>query len=217
MKTDSQLQRDVMAELEWEPSIHAAQIGVEAKDGVVTLAGEVSSYAEKWNAEAAAQRVFGVKALAVELTVKLSALGTRSDADIAESVKNILGWTYPSTTEAVKVAVEGGWLTLSGNVEWQYQREDAASRVRFLPGVRGISNDIAIKPAASSTLIKSDIEAALKRCAVSDARAITVKVEDGAVTLSGTVHNWAERDLATRSAWGSAGVSNVVDKLELVY
>ena len=217
MKTDSQLQRDVMAELEWEPSIHAAQIGVEAKDGVVTLAGEVSSYAEKWNAEAAAQRVFGVKALAVELTVKLSALGTRSDADIAESVKNILGWTYPSTTEAVKVAVEGGWLTLSGNVEWQYQREDAASRVRFLPGVRGISNDIAIKPAASSTLIKSDIEAALKRCAVSDARAITVKVEDGAVTLSGTVHNWAERDLATRSAWGSAGVRNVVDKLELVY
>ena len=217
MKTDSQLQRDVMAELEWEPSIHAAQIGVEAKDGVVTLAGEVSSYAEKWNAEAAAQRVFGVKALAVELTVKLSALGTRSDADIAESVKNILGWTYPSTTEAVKVAVEGGWLTLSGNVEWQYQREDAASRVRFLPGVRGISNDIAIKPAASSTLIKSDIEAALKRCAVSDARAITVKVEDGAVTLSGTVHNWAERDLATRSAWGSVGVRNVVDKLELVY
>ena len=217
MKTDSQLQQDVMAELKWEPAVHAEQIGVEVKNGVVTLDGEVSSYVEKWNAERAAQRVNGVKALAVEMKVKLSEFGKRTDADIAESAKNILGWTSSLPADAVKVLVEGGWLTLSGDVEWQYQRQDAADSVRYLSGVTGVSNQIAIKPSLSATVVKSDIEAALKRRAAADAKTIAVDVKGGAVTLTGTVHSWAERDLATRSAWGSSGVRNVVDKMNLVY
>ena len=217
MKTDSQLQQDVMAELKWEPAVHAEQIGVEVKNGVVTLAGEVSSYTEKWNAERAAQRVNGVKALAVELTVKLAEFSKRTDADIAESAKNILSWTSSLPADAVKVMVEGGWLTLSGDVEWQYQRQDAAHGVRFLAGVTGVSNQIAIKPSLSGTVVKSDIEAALKRRAAADAKTIAVDVKGGDVTLTGTVHSWSERDLATRSAWGSAGVRKVVDKMNLVF
>ena len=217
MKTDSQLQQDVMAELKWEPAVHAAQIGVEVKNGVVTLAGEVSSYVEKWNAERAAQRVNGVKALAVEMKVNLSEFGKRTDADIAESAKNILGWTSSLPADAIKVMVEGGWLTLSGDVEWQYQRQDAAHSVRYLSGVTGVSNQIAIKPSVSAKVVKSDIEAALKRRAAADAKTIAVEVKGADVTLSGTVHSWAERDLAKRSAWGSSGVRNVVDKMNLVY
>jgi len=216
MKTDSQLQQDVMAELKWEPAVHAAQIGVEVKNGVVTLAGEVSSYVEKWNAERAAQRVNGVKALAVEMKVNLSEFGKRTDADIAESAKNILGWTSSLPADAIKVMVEGGWLTLSGDVEWQYQRQDAAHSVRYLSGVTGVSNQIAIKPSVSATVVKSDIEAALKRRAAADAKTIAVEVKGADVTLSGTVHSWAERDLAKRSAWGTSGVRNVVDKMNLV-
>ena len=217
MKTDSQLQQDVMAELKWEPAVHAEQIGVEVKNGVVTLAGKVSSYSEKWNAERAAQRVSGVKALAVELKVKLSEFGSRTDADIAESAKNILGWTSSLPEDAIKVMVEGGWLTLSGDVEWQYQRQDAGDSVRYLSGVTGVSNQIAIKPSLSATVVKSDIEAALKRRAAADAKTIAVDVKGADVTLTGTVHSWAERDLATRSAWGSSGVRNVVDRMNLVY
>jgi osmotically-inducible protein OsmY len=190
---------------------------VEVKDGVVTLAGEVSSYAEKWNAERAAQRVNGVKALAVEMEVKLSAFGRRSDADIAESAKNILGWTSSLPDDTIKVLVEDGWLTLSGQVEWQYQRQDAASSLRYLPGVTGLSNQIAIMPSVSATVIKSDIEAALKRRATDDAKTIAVEVKGGDVTLTGSVHSWAERELATRSAWGTAGVRHVVDKMNLIY
>jgi osmotically-inducible protein OsmY len=217
MKTDSQLQQDVMAELKWEPAVHAAQIGVEVKDGVVTLAGEVSSYYEKLNAERAAQRVAGVKALAVEMKVKIGEFGKRTDANIAQSAKNILGWTSSLPADAVKVLVEGGWLTLSGDVEWQYQRQDAADSVRFLSGVTGVSNQIAIKPTLSASAVKSDIEAALKRRATDDASTISVAVKGGDVTLAGTVHSWGERDLATRSAWGSPGVRSVVDNMNLVY
>ena len=216
MKTDSQLQQDVIAELEWEPSVHAAQIGVQVRSGVVTLSGEVSSYAEKLDAEHAAQRVHGVLALAVEMTVKLSEFGRRTDADIAEAAKNILAWSSALPADAVHVLVEGGWLTLSGDVPWQYQRQSAANSVRWLAGVTGVSNQIGIKPALSATIVKADIEAAIKRRAAADAKTIQVQVAGGDVTLTGTVHSWAERDLARRSAWGSAGVRNVVDKMNLV-
>ena len=217
MKTDSQLQQDVMAELKWEPAVHAEQIGVSVKDGVVTLEGEVSSYVEKWNAERAAQRVHGVQALAVAMSVKLTELGRRSDADIAQSAKNVLSWASAAPVNAVQVMVEHGWLTLSGDVAWQYQRQDAADSVRHLVGVTGVSNQIAIKPSASSAVVKADIEAALKRRAAADASTIQVAVAYGDVTLSGNVHSWAERDLASRSAWGSAGVRHVIDHMNLVY
>jgi osmotically-inducible protein OsmY len=217
MKTDAQLQQDVIAELKWEPAVNAAQIGVEVKDGVVTLAGEVGSYTEKWHAQSAAQRVQGVQALAVEMTVKLSAQGQRSDTDIAESARNILNWNRSLTTDSLQVMVEDGWLTLSGQVEWQYQRQAAADSVRHLLGVTGMSNQIVIQPKASATVVKAEIEAALKRRASADGKAIAVNVKGADVTLTGTVHSWAERDLATRSAWGSAGVRHVVDKMDLVY
>jgi osmotically-inducible protein OsmY len=217
MKTDAQLQLDVMAELKWEPSVHAAQIGVAVKDGVVTLDGEVSSYVEKWNAERAAQRVSGVRALAVEMKVRLGATGLRSDADIARSAQEILSWHSALPEGAVKVLVEGGWLTLTGQVPWQYQRAEAAHALRYLAGITGLSNQIGIQPAASASVVKSDIEAALKRRATADAQTISVEVTGADVTLRGTVHSWAERDLATRSAWGSAGVRKVDDQLTLVY
>jgi osmotically-inducible protein OsmY len=216
MKTDTQLQQDVMAELKWEPAVHAAQIGVEVRDGVVTLAGEVSSYVEKCSAERAAQRVGGVKALAVDMTIKLSEFGKRTDADIARSAQNILSWTSSLPADGVKVLVEGGWLTLSGDVAWQYQRQDAADCVRFLSGVVGVSNQIAIKPPVSASAVKADIEAALARRASADAQTIAIAVSGGEVTLSGPVHSWAERELATRSAWGSAGVRQVVDHMNVV-
>ncbi len=217
MKTDTQLQQDVMAELKWQPAVHASQIGVEADNGVVTLSGEVSSYAEKWNAESAVQRVNGVKALVVDMKVKLSEFGKRTDADIAESAKNILGWTSSLPIEAIRVLVEGGWITLSGDVQWQYQRLDAADHVRNLSGVIGVTNEIAINPSLSARVVKSDIEAALKRGAAADAKAIAVDVRGAEVTLTGAVHSWAERDLTTRAAWSSAGVRAVVDKMTLVF
>lgn len=216
MKTDVQLQQDVMAELQWEPAVHAAQIGVEVHKGVVTLAGEVSSYTEKWQAERAAQRVRGVQALAVTMTVKLSELGRRSDADIAQAAKNLLGWSSALPPDAVQVLVEEGWLTLSGDVAWQYQRQDAADLLRHLPGVTGISNQIAIRPALSASAVQADIEAAIARRASGYVRSIDVVVQGADVTLNGTVHSWAERDLATRTAWSSPGVRTVADHLILV-
>lgn len=217
MKTDSQLQQDVIAELKWEPSVHAEQIGVEVKDGVVTLAGEASSFAEKWAAESAAQRVAGVKALAIDMQVKLSALGQRTDADIARSAENVLEWTACLPTDGVKLMVEAGWITLSGEVDWQYQKQVAADALRHLVGVKGLSNQIAIKAKVSTGVVKSDIEAALKRRALLDAKQISVEVSGAEVTLSGTVQSWAERDLATHSAWSAPGVRNVVDHMTLVY
>jgi osmotically-inducible protein OsmY len=217
MKTDSQLQQDVSAELKWEPSVQAARIGVEVKDGVVTLAGQVDSYAEKWNAERAAQRVAGVKATTTELKVHLTGLSKRTDGDIAEAVENVLEWTSSLPAGAIKVMVEGGWVTLSGDVDWQYQRQAATDSVRYLMGVTGVSDQIGIKPSVQATAVKSDIEAALKRTAIADAKQISVAVQGSDVTLTGTVNSWDERYTATNSAWGTPGVRNVVDKMTLAY
>ena len=217
MKTDSQLQKDVGEELKWEPQVTASQIGVEVKDGVVTLSGEVSSYAEKWNAERAAQRVSGVNALAVDLKVKLTSLGGRSDADIARSAENVLSWSTVVPDDAVKVMVEKGYITLTGDVDWQYQKLAATASVRYLLGVTGVSNQIAIKPTLKVSAVKSDIETALKRTAVADAKKIHVSVDGADVTLTGQVQSWAERETATTSAWGTPGVRSVIDKMTLEY
>jgi osmotically-inducible protein OsmY len=217
MKTDEQLQRDVTAELSWEPSVHASQIGVEVKDGVVTLAGHVGSYAEKWEAERAALRVFGVKALAVEMDVKLPALGRRTDADIAQSAKNVLSWATSVPDDAITVMVEGGWITLSGIVEWQYQKQAATDAVRSLAGVKGVSDQIGIEPGATSAAVKADIETALLRRAKADTQKISVEVTGSEVVLSGTVQSWSERDLATQCAWSAPGVHHVIDRMTLIY
>lgn len=217
MKTDAQLQQDVIAELAWEPSVDAAQIGVEVNDGIVTLAGHVSSYAEKWDAERAAHRVSGVRALAVEMDVALPALSKRTDGDIARSAENVLQWMANLPKDCVKVMVEDGWITLTGKVDWDYQRQAAAKAVRYLMGVKGVSDQIAIKPNVSVSAVKSDIEAALKRRATADAQNISVEVRGNDVTLSGTVHSWSERELAKHSAWGTPGVRNVVDDMTVAY
>ena len=222
MKTDAQLQQDVIAELKWEPSINATDIGVEVKDGVVTLAGHVKSFGGKWDAEKAAQRVSGVKALAIEMDVMLFGSSIRSDADIARAVENTLEWTTYLLKDDVRVMVEDGWVTLSGEVNWSYQRESAAGAVRYLMGVKGVSNNIAIKTKSSSinalsSDIKSDIGAALKRRAYSDASRVSVDVQNGDVTLTGQVHSWSERNLISDCAWSSPGVRSVNNNISITF
>jgi osmotically-inducible protein OsmY len=213
MKTDSQVQQDVLTELNWDPSLNAAQIGVEVKDGIVILAGHVSSYDQKWRAERAAQRVSGVRGLAVEMDVKLSGLNNRNDADIARTVEIVLEWTTNVPKDCVKVMVEGGWITLSGQVEWEYQRLATAKAVRYLMGVTGVSNNILIDPKGLLGAVKSDIEFALKRQAKTDAQNISVEVKGDQVTLTGSVHSWSEREQARHSAWGTPGVRYVEDHI----
>lgn len=206
-----------MAELKWEPAVHAEQIGVEVKDGIVTLAGHVDSFPAKWNAERAAQRVAGVKAVAVEIDVKLNGSDKRNDADIARSCENVLLWTTYLPKDSVKVMVEDGWVTLSGKVQWGFQRATATAAVRYLAGVRGVSDQVTIKSGVTASVVKSDIEAALKRRAVSEASGIKVAVNGSEVTLTGKVPTWAERDAAGSAAWSSPGVSNVVDNIAISY
>lgn len=217
IKTDSELKQDVLAELKWEPMVNAALIGVEVRDGVVTLAGQVDSYAAKWAAEKATQRVSGVKALAIEMKVHITGISARTDTDIARSVENMLQWTTYLGNDTIKVMVEGGWVTLTGDVEWGYQRQTAESSIRYMMGVTGVSNQISVKPRVSLVAVKADIEQALKRHAVSDAGKISVDVKGTDVTLSGSVHSWSERDTARNAAWGTPGVRSVVDNLSIAY
>jgi len=216
MKTDTQLQKDVLAELNWEPSVNAAQIGVEVKDGIVTLAGHVNSYPEKEHAEKAAQRVAGVMALTVELEVKLPGPSARTDVDIARAAENVLVWMTYVPKDAIKVMVENGQVTLSGDVDWQYQRQGALDAVRYLMGVRGVHDHIQLKPKVSLSAVKGDIEAALHRRAKEDAKKINVAIDGTDVTLSGHVHSWSERELAKHTAWGTPGVRNVVDNITIM-
>jgi osmotically-inducible protein OsmY len=215
MKTDSQLQKDVMDELKWEPAVRAEQIGVEVKDGIVTLSGHVDSYPAKWNAERAAQRVSGLKALAVELDVELNGSNKHTDTDIARSAKNTLLWTTYLPTDSVNIMVEDGWLTLSGEVEWNFQRNTAATAVGYLSGVRGVTNNIAIKSSVAASVVKSDIEAALKRVVTNDAQKISVSISGSEVTLKGSLPTWAERETASDAAWRIPGVRNVIDHITI--
>ena len=217
MKTDTQLQSDVMAELKWDPSFNAAEIGVEVKNGVVTLSGHVDKYAEKWAAERAAQKVSGVKALAIELDVALPGASNRSDGDIARTAENVLEWTTNWPKDHVKVMVEKGWVTLSGELDYEYQRQLASSSVRHLMGVTGVSNQVTIKSKLTSSTVKSDIEAALKRRALTDAQEIMVTVNGSKVTLTGVVHSWSERDMVSDSVWNTPGVTDVNDNISVAY
>lgn len=217
MKTDTQLQNDVMAELKWDPSFNAAEIGVEVKNGVVTLSGHVDKYAEKWAAERAAQKVSGVKALAIELDVTLPGASNRSDADIARTAENVLEWTTNWPKDHVKVMVEKGWVTLSGQLDYEYQRQLASSSVRHLMGVKGVSNQVSIKSKLTTSTVKADIEAALKRRALTDAQEIMVSVNGSKVTLTGVVHSWSERDMVNDSVWNTPGVTDVNNNISVAY
>lgn len=213
MKSDKQLQEDILAELKWEPSVNAAHIGVGVDQGIVTLSGHVDSYAEKWGAERAAKRVSGTRAVAIELDVKLKSSDKRSDADIALSAVNRMQWQTTIPKDAVQVTVENGMITLSGNVPWSYQRDAAFAAVRNLTGCVGVINQIVVKPRVNTIAVKGDIEAALKRHATTEAQKITVVVDGDLVTLSGKVPTWSEKHLAINAAWNSPGVRSVVDKI----
>ncbi len=215
MKSDSQLKKDVESELEWDASVDANNVGVAVKDGVVTLAGHLNSFAEKYAAERAAQRVIGIKGLAVELDVRLGAAAKRTDADIAAAAESSLRWHALVPEDRVKVMVEKGWITLSGEVDWDYQRNYAMKAVRPLTGVVGVTNNIAVKPQVTSASISQRIQGALERQADREAKNIEVIVSGHSVTLKGQVHSWAERTAAQGAAWSAPGITSVVNELRV--
>jgi len=213
MKTDAELQHDVMEELKWEPTIRAAEIGVGVTDGVVTLSGYVDSFYKKRAAERAAMRVFGVKAVLEELKVRLPSSLKRSDEDLARAVENVLEWNVLVPYERIKVHVRDGLVTLSGEVDWGYQKFAAADAVSCLLGVVWFDNQITVKPEVKLQDVKDQIESALQRNALLDARRITIETHRGTVTLSGSVHSWAERAEAQWVAWAAPGVAEVENNI----
>lgn len=210
---DISLRQDVLDELEFEPSLDAAHIGVAVEDGVVTLSGHVSSYAQKIAAEKAIQRVHGVRAVAEELQVRYPNDKKVADDEIAQRALAIIAWDATVPDNQVKVKVEKGWVTLSGEVGWQYQRSAAEQAVRKLSGVRGVTNLLAVRPQIEASDVRRHIEGALKRSAEVEAEGIRVQVEGGKVKLTGRVQNWHERNVVERAAWAVPGVHSVDDQL----
>ena len=213
MKSDTQLQHDVLDELEWEPSIDASTIGVTAKDGVVTLTGTVPIYADKIEAERIAKSIGGVKAVANEIEVRIPGTSERNDTDIATAAVNALRWHTSIPDDKVKVTVRNGWITLEGEVEWQYQREAARDAVRFLTGVKGVTNSINLAAKPKPKDVRTRIEAAFKRSAEVDASHVRIEAHDGTIVLKGKVSSWSERAEAERVAWTAPGVTVVDNRL----
>ena len=214
MRTDTELQHAVMEELTWEPSVDAAEIGVSAESGIVTLSGIVKSLPQKWAAEKAAQRVYGVKAVTDEIAVKLPGGGELGDTEIARAVVNALDWNASVPRGHVKVVVSHRWVNLEGTVRFHYERVAAEYSVRGLIGVKGVTNLISVKPPQTSPKdIKHKIEQAFERAADLDAEMISVEAKDGKVILRGTVDSWAERERAELAAWAAPGVSHVQNEI----
>ncbi len=216
MKTDVELRSDVLEALRWEPAVTFAGIAVLAKDGVVTLNGTVPYFAEKQAAEGAARRVKGVKAIADELSVRVYEYHNHSDTDLAGNVVSALKW-HVWVPDTVQATVQKGWVTLNGQVKWQYQRNAAEDAVRYLSGVLGVTNDIALSPGIEAADVRKAIEGALKRDAQIDADNIRVSSTGGKVILTGTIHSWNQRDDAGWAAWSAPGVNEVQNDLAVTY
>jgi osmotically-inducible protein OsmY/prolyl-tRNA editing enzyme YbaK/EbsC (Cys-tRNA(Pro) deacylase) len=213
MKTDTDLQQDVIDELVWEPSIDAAAIGVAAEDGVVTLSGHVPSYAEKWTAEYAAKRVAGVRAIANEIAVRLPGASERSDSDIARAALHALAWDVWVPEERVSVTVSDGWVKLDGTVDTKHQKLAAERAVRTLTGVKSVTNLIQVTPTVQPADVTTKITGAFQRSAVLDARQIEAETHGGRVVLRGTVRTWNERETAEQAAWAAPGVAEVDNQI----
>lgn len=213
---DKSLQQAVLDELDWDPSINAAHIGVVAEDGIITLTGHVGSYAEKIAAERATRRVAGVRGVAQEIDVRYGSDKKTADDQIAKRIVDILSWNTTIPQDRITVSVQKGWVTLSGVVDWWYQRTDAQNAVRKLSGVTGLTNTISVKPQIQASDVRERIEKALKRNAEVEANAIRVSVTGGKVTLEGKVKALYERDLAERTAWSAPGVTAVEDRIAVI-
>jgi osmotically-inducible protein OsmY len=213
MKSDSDIERDVKEELKWDPDLDATDIAVSVTKGVVTLTGFVKSYMDKYEAEAAAKRVAGVVAVANDIEVRIPSVDERPDPEIARDAVAAIKSQLPISSEKIKVVVKNGWITLEGEVEWQYQRTTAENAVRRTKGVKGVINSIQLKPHTEPTEIKRKIQEAFRRNAEVDANRITVEADGGVVTLKGTVRSWIEREEAERAAWAAPGVTKVIDQI----
>jgi osmotically-inducible protein OsmY len=213
---DSEIRRKVLAELDWDPSIDASAVGVAVKDGVVTLSGSMASYWQKKEVERVVKRVTGVKAVAEDLTIKLPGTAARSDADIAQSVVSGLRFNVAVPPDRVQVMVENGWVTLEGEVEWQYQKSAAENAIKYLLGVKGVTNSIGIKPRVSVADVKAKIEGAFARRAQLDANQIRVESSDSKVILRGSVHSWDEKEQAEQAAWAAPGVTKVENNVMVI-
>ncbi|MGZ5840817.1 MAG: BON domain-containing protein [Xanthobacteraceae bacterium] len=213
MRSDSDIEQDVKEELKWDPGIDATDIAVSVNKGVVTLAGFVKSFVDKYEAEAAAKRVTGVAAVANDLEVRLPSIDERPDPDIARDAVTALKSQLPVSSEHIKVIVKSGWITLEGQVEWQYQRATAENAVRRIKGVKGVTNSIRLEPKAKPSEIKRKIQEAFRRNAEVDSDHIMVDADGSVVTLKGTVRSWIEREEAERAAWAAPGVTSVIDQI----
>jgi len=216
-KSDSQVQHDVIAELEWEPSVDHADIGVAVNDGVVTLSGYVKSYPQKMAAEKAARRVAGVTAIAEEIRVRFASDPKTADHEIAKRIVDMFNWNVFVPDDKIAVKVEHGWVTLTGTVDAHYQAEEARKVAGRVNGVVGVSNLVTLRPAPAATDVKARIKEAFKRQANLDAASVTVVTDGNTVRLGGRVKAWNERGIAERAAWSAPGVSRVEDNIVVAF